>query len=73
MVKNALSQSDSKILKSAISQEKIEESIWFMECSYKFKKHKRWFVNFWLEEVKNTLGHLNCRILESTISQVRID
>ena len=65
MVKNALNRSNSRILKSGISQEK--------KCSYKLEKHKRWFVNFWLVEVKNALGHLNCRILEPAIFQLKID
>ena len=43
------------------------------KCSYKLEKHKRWFVNFWLVEVKNALGHLNCRILEPAIFQLKID
>ena len=65
MVKNALNRSNSRILKSGIPQEK--------KCSYKLEKHKRWFVSFWLVEVKNALGHLNCRILEPAIFQLKID
>ena len=73
LVKDALSQSDCRILKSVILQEKIDESILYLACSYRFKKHKSWFVSFWLGEVKNAVSQSDCRILESTIFKVRID
>ena len=42
---NALNQPDCNILKSALSQEKLDESTWYEACRYRFKKRKRWFVN----------------------------
>ena len=42
---NALSQLECRIL-TAISQEKNDESTWSVACRYRFKKRKRWFVNF---------------------------
>ena len=46
MNKNALTQSDCKIYKLAILQEKLDELTWFLASRYRFKKHRKWFVNF---------------------------
>ena len=37
---NALSQSVFRILKTALSQIRFNESTWFIECRYRFKKVK---------------------------------
>ena len=72
MVKNALSTSDSRILKSAISQEKFDESTWFMVCRYISKKRERCLVNFYLGMVKNSLSISDYKILKSSISQEKL-
>ena len=65
------SQSDCRILKSAISQ-KLNKSVWFSACSCRFKKYKIRFVNFCLGDVKNVLGQSDRRIFESSIFHVRM-
>ena len=73
MSRNTLSQSDCIILKSAISQEKQDESILYVASAFWFKKNKC-FVNFWLDEVKNAFSQLDWRVYEWTIIfQVGID
>ena len=70
---NTLSQSDCRILKSVISQ-KLNESVWFLAFSCRFKKYKRRFVSFCLGEVKNVLlGQSDSRMFESSIFHVRMD
>ena len=44
MSQNFLNQSDSRILKLAISSDKINESTWFLVCRYGFKNYKKWFL-----------------------------
>ena len=40
-------------LKSAVSQEWIDEMCWFFACWYKFRKAKSYFNNYWVGMVKN--------------------
>ena len=40
-------------LKSAVSQEWIDEMSWFIACWHKFRKAKSYFNNYWLGMVKN--------------------
>ena len=35
-----------RFLNKLYPQAKIDESIWFLVCIYRFKKHRRGFVNF---------------------------
>ena len=42
-------------------------SNFFLALSRRFKKHKRWYENFWLGDVKNALGQSGWSTLESTI------
>lgn len=46
MGKNAWSRSDARFLNKLCPQAKIDESIWFCACIYRFKKRRRGFANF---------------------------
>ena len=46
MVENALGESDSRILESTLSQVRIDETMWFLACRYRYKKRKMWFASF---------------------------
>ena len=46
MGQNALSQLDCRVFKSDIKHEKIDELIRFLVFGYRFKQHRRWFINF---------------------------
>ena len=43
-------------LKSAVSQEWIDEMGWFFACWYKFMKAKSYFNNYWVSVIKNGQG-----------------
>ena len=43
---NTNNQSDSRILKSTISAEQINEIAWFFACWYEFTKNKNWSKDF---------------------------
>ena len=43
-------------LKSAVSQEWINEMGWFFACWYKFIKAKSYFNNYWVSVIKNGQG-----------------
>ena len=45
-----------RTLKSAVSQEWIDELGWFLACWYKFMKAKSYFNNYWVSVVKNGRG-----------------
>ena len=45
-----------RTLKSAVSQEWIDELGWFFACWYKFMKAKSYFNNYWVGVVKNEQG-----------------
>ena len=49
------------------SQLRKNEAIFFLAWSRRFKKHKRWYENFWLGDVKDALGQSGWSTLESTI------
>ena len=49
----SLSQSDCRIFKSNISPEKIDETVSFLACWYKFTIIKSWLKVFWLSIVKS--------------------
>lgn len=94
----ARSQWYCRILKLAISKEKIGKSTWFC-CDHIFSwawskrlsanqisgllnqlylqsnrvnQSERWFQNFYLDVVKNTLCQWDCRILKSIIAHLKI-
>ena len=66
MIKNACSQSNFEIIKSAISQEKPCESVWFFACWDRLKKIKCWLnffdlvksKRFLVKQVANVLNQL---------------
>ena len=51
-------------LKSAVSQEWIDELGWFIACWYKFMKAKSHFDNYWVGSVKNWWGLKDCGTLK---------
>ena len=56
-------QSDCKILKTTITQVRIDESTRFLACRIdRFKKRKRWFVNFKLGMFKKACSQLNFEV-----------
>ena len=57
MYKNALSQSNCKVCKSAICPERIDETAWFFAYSYELMKTKIWLKNCWMGIVKNGCSH----------------
>ena len=73
MVKNAHGQSNFEIIKSTISQEQQEQSARIFTWWDRLKEDKGWFENVLFGEVKKALVQSDCRIPESTISQVRIN
>ena len=60
-------------LKSAVSQESVDEVSWFFVCWYKFRKAKSFFNNFWVVVVKNGCGLLGLVTLKSALSQESVD
>ena len=60
-------------LKSAVSQEWIDELGWFFACWYKFMKAKSYFNNYWMGVIKNGRGLKDRRILKPGISHKWFD
>ena len=60
-------------LKSAVSQEWIDEMGWFFACRYKFMKAKSYFNNYWVDVVKNGRGLKDCGTLKLGISHKWFD
>ena len=60
-------------LKSAVSQEWIDEMSWFLACWYKFTKGKSYFNNYWLGMVKNEWGLIDHGTLKSGVSHKWFD
>ena len=60
-------------LKSAVSQEWIDELGWFFACWYKFMKAKSYFNNYWMGVVKNGQSVKDRRILKPGISHKWFD
>ena len=60
-------------LKSAVSQEWIDEMGWFFACRYKFMKAKSYFNNCWVDVVKNGRGLKYCGTLKLGISHKWFD
>ena len=61
--------SDSRIFKSTISPEQIDETASFLACWCKITKIKCWLKVFWLSIVKNGYGQSGLWTLKLTISQ----
>ena len=57
-----------RTLKSAVSQEWIDELGWFFACWYKCMKAKSYFNNYWVVVVKNGQGLKGCGTLKWDIS-----
>ena len=55
-------------IKYAVSQEWIDEMNWFFACSYKFRKAKSYFDNYWVGMVRNGQGLLDLETLKSGVS-----
>ena len=71
LTRNALSQSDYRILKRAISWERKGQLAWFSACRCTFRKESRW-LKFFLEILKrNALSQSDCRIPKTAISWER--
>ena len=60
-------------LKSALSQELIDEMSWFFACWYKFRKVNSYFDNYWVGIVKNEWGLIDHRALKSGVSHKWFD
>ena len=60
-------------LKSAVSQEWIDEMSWFFTCWYKFRKAKSCFNNYWMGVVKNGQGLIDYGTLKSGVSHKWFD
>ena len=56
MGQNALSQLGCRVFISDIKHEKIDELTWFLVFRYIFKQHRRWFINFNEDMVKNVFS-----------------
>ena len=56
MVKNGRGILGLWTLKSAVSQEWVDEMGWFLACWYKLRKVKSCFYNYWVDMVKNRWG-----------------
>ena len=71
---NALSQSDcSRIFKSIIFAEQIDETASFLACWYKFTKCISWSKLFWLVVVKNACGQSGLSTVKLTVCQTWTD
>ena len=68
MVKNGRGIFDLGALKSALSQEWIDEMGWFFARWYKFRKVNSYFDNFWVGIVKTERDHIYHRALKSGFS-----
>ena len=55
-------------LKSALSQDWIDEMSWFFECWYKLRKVNSGFDNYWQGIVKNGWGLMDHGTLKSGVS-----
>ena len=58
-----------RTLKSAVSQEWIDELSWFFACSYIVRKAKNYFNSYWVHMVKYGCGLLGSGTLKSALSQ----
>ena len=56
VVKNGCGLLGLVTLKSAVSQESVDEVSWFFVCWYKFRKAKSYFNNYWVGMTKNGRG-----------------
>ena len=65
MAKIALNQSDFRSPKSAMSQEKVGQSEWFLTCWDRLKEDKRWFENLHLGKVKIAINQSDFRSLKA--------
>ena len=64
MGQNALSQSDYRVFKSAISLEQNDEKAWFFACWYRFMEIRSWLKNIGVDVVKNGCSHSVHRTLK---------
>ena len=68
VVKNVCGILSLGFLKSALSQEWIDEISWFFACWYKIRKAKSYFDNYWLCMVKNWWGLIDHGTLKLGVS-----
>ena len=68
VVKNVCGILSLGFLKSALSQEWIDEISWFFACRYKTRKTKSYFDNYWLCMVKNWWGLIDHGTLKLGVS-----
>ena len=69
MVKNGHALLDQGTLKSAVSQEWVDELSWFFTCWYNSRKLKNYVNNYWVGVVKNGRGLSGYGTLKSSVSQ----
>ena len=60
-------------LKSAASQEWIDEMSWFFACWYKFRKSKSYFNDYWVRMVKNGRSFIDHGYFKSGVSHKLFD
>ena len=68
LVENGHDLSSHGTLKSAVSQEWMDELNWFFACWCKFRKTKNCFNNYWVGVVKNGCSLLGHGTLKSAVS-----
>ena len=68
VVKNGCGLFGIVTLKSAVSQEWIDEISWLLPYWYKFRKAKSHFDNYWVGIVKNWWGLIDHGTLKSGVS-----
>ena len=66
MIKNGRGLLGHGTLKTAVSQEQIDELSWFFACWYKFRKAKSYF-NYWMGLVKNRQDVFGQKTLKSSV------
>ena len=73
MVKNGCGFFGLGTLKSAVSQEWIDEISWFFACWYKFRKAESSFDNYWVGIVKDGWNLIDRGALKSGVSHKWFD
>ena len=69
VVKNGCDLLGLETLKSAVSQEWIDQMSWFFACWSKFRRTKSYFDNYWVAMVKNEFGLIDNGTVKSDVSQ----
>ena len=73
VIKNGHGHLGLKFLKSAVSQEWIDELGWFFACWHKFRKAKSYVNNYWVGMAKNGRGFKDHGTLKSGVSHKWFD